>query len=222
MAFSPQPLNQTEYAIKIIKDLGNIFNDEGTRKARYAIVECEKCKTHFKLRMGSTKAKQQTTCNTCAHVTHGMTSEQLYHIWNSIKQRCYSSARKDYRKYGAKGVTMCSEWKDDPIAFINWCKANGWSSDKVIDKDIKSSQLGINPPIYSPETITFVTVQENAEAANAKQVKQFSLDGSYIATYDSCTKAALSLGKSKISKSSIANCCRGTTKTAFGFKWEFV
>ena len=222
MAFKPQPLNQTEYSIKIIEDLGNIFNDEGTRKARFAIVECAQCKTHFKLRMGSTKAKQQTKCITCSTTKHGTTSDPLYAIWNSIKQRCYSPARKDYIKYGAKGVTMCDEWKNDPKAFIEWCKANGWSSDKVIDKDIKSAQLGINPPIYSPETVTFVTTQENSEAANAKQVKQFTLDGVYLATYDSCTKAALSIGKPKSAKANIANCCRGIANTSFGFKWEFV
>lgn len=222
MAFKPQPLNQTEYSIKIIEDLGNIFNDEGTRKARFAIVECAQCKTHFKLRMGSAKAKQQTKCITCSITKHGTTSDPLYAIWNGIKQRCYSPARKDYTKYGAKGVTMCDEWKNDPKAFIEWCKANGWSSDKVIDKDIKSAQLGINPPIYSPKTVTFVTTQENAEAANAKQVKQFTLDGVYLATYDSCTKAALSIGKPKSAKANIANCCRGIANTSFGFKWEFV
>ena len=32
MSFTPQPLNQTEYSIKIVKDLGNIFNDEGTNR----------------------------------------------------------------------------------------------------------------------------------------------------------------------------------------------
>lgn len=221
MAFIAKPLNQTEYSIKIIEDLGNIFNDEGTRKARFAIVECSNCNKHFKLRMGSTKAKQQTKCITCSITKHGVYADPLYAIWNGIKQRCYSEARKDYSKYGAKGVTMCDEWKDDPKAFITWCNENGWSPDKVIDKDIKSKELGISPPIYSPDTITFVTTQENAEAANAKKVKQFTLDGIYLATYDSCVKAALSLGKSKVAKSNIANCCRGVNHTAFGFKWEF-
>ena len=221
MAFSLKPLNQSEYSMAIVEDLGITFNSDQTRKSRYAIVECTECKSHFKLRMGSTKAKEQTRCITCALTKHGTCSDPLYAIWNGIKQRCYSPARKDFHKYGGKGVTMCDEWKDNPKLFIDWCRDNGWTPDKVVDKDIKSKLLGINPPIYSPETITFVSIQENAEAANSKLVKQYDLQDNYIATYDSCTKAALSLGKPKSAKSAIANCCRGVTKSSFGFKWAF-
>lgn len=222
MAFTIKPLDETQYSIKIIKDLGIIPTPSGTRKARFALVECAECKSHFKLRMGSTKAKQQTICGSCSSTSHGLYKEPLYAIWNGIKQRCYSPARKDYPRYGGIGVTMCDEWKDGPTEFINWCKANNWSSDKVIDKDIKCRELGISPGIYSPETISFISTQENAEEANAKKVAQYSLTGEYIATYDSCTKAALSLGKPKIAKSNIANCCRGVAHTAYAFKWKFV
>ena len=69
--------------------------------------------------------------------------------------------------------------------------------------------------------ITFITATENAKAASAKKVTQFSLDGTPLSIHDSCTEAALSLGKSKTAKSSIANCCRGITNTAFGFIWKF-
>lgn len=222
MAFQPKPLDQTQYAITIIKDLGMQPTPSGIRKARFALVECSSCHNHFKLRMGSTKAKQQTKCSTCTFTKHGTCKDPLYAIWNGIKQRCYATSRKDYSKYGGKGVTMCNEWKNDPQAFITWCKSNGWTKDKVIDKDIKCRELGITPAIYSPETITFVTTQENAEEANAKQVKQFTKDGDYLATYDSCTKAALSIGKPKTAKSNIANCCRGVNHTAFGYVWKFV
>ena len=222
MAFKQQPLDQTQYSMKIIQDLGNIDTPSKTRKARYAIMECNNCKSHFKVRVGSTKSKQQTTCIDCANLKHNLSTDPLYAIWNGIKQRCYSSSRKDYHKYGGKGVTMCDEWKDSPIAFIQWCKANGWTPGTHIDKDIKSQELGIYPPIYSPETLSFVTPEQNIQAATEKKVQQYTLDGVLLSTHDSCTKAALALGKPKSFKSSIANCARGVTKSSLGFIWKFV
>lgn len=221
MAFIQQPLNQEEYKIKIITDLGRISPTESGIPARYAICECSKCKTHFRLRMGSTKAKQQEVCIDCSISKHNIGTTPLYAIWNGIRQRCYNPKRKDYPRYGGLGVTMCDEWKDDPLAFYNWCLANGWTSDLVVDKDIKCRELSISPAIYSPNTISFITVQQNCKEANAKQVDQYDFDGNLITTHDSCTEAALSLGKPKASKSSIANAARGVTNSAFGFKWKY-
>jgi hypothetical protein len=217
----PKPLKQEEYSMKIIEDLGLIPTPSGTRNARFAIVECTKCKKHFKIRMGSKAAKNQSACIDCNKTKHGLYKEPLYAIWNGIKQRCYSPKRKDYPKYGGKGVTVCDEWKDDVGAFISWCKSNGWSPDKVIDKDIKSKELGISPAVYGPDTVTFVSAQENAEAANAKKVMQFTKEGEYVNTYDSNVKAAIAMGKPGSSKSSIANCARGLTKSAFGYVWKY-
>lgn len=223
MKFTQHPLNPDSYIMKLIKDEGNVPSKTNpNRSYRHAIFECPICLTHFSARATGAKAKTQTSCGNCSRKTHEASKEPLYAIWNGIKQRCYSPARKDYHKYGGKGVTMCEEWKDDPREFITWCKNNGWKPELVIDKDIKSKQLGINPPIYSPETISFITTQENAKAANGKQVEQLSIiDGTVINIFDTTVEAALALGKPKAAKSSIANCCRGITHTAFGFKWRY-
>lgn len=222
MAFKQQPLKQEDYKMKIITDLGRTTaTDASTNLARYAIFECTKCNTHFKARCGGLAAKKQETCNDCTKSKRNTYKHPLYAIWNGIKQRCYNPKRKDYRKYGAKGVTMCDDWKNDVESFFDWCINNGWKQELVIDKDIKSRELGISPAMYSPETITFITIQKNAEEANAKSVIQTSLNDDFIFEHISCVQAALSLGKPKTSKSSIANCCRGIQKTAFGFKWKY-
>lgn len=116
---------------------------------------------------------------------------------------------------------MFEGWKNNPQAFIDFCIENGWTKDKVIDKDIKCRELNIVPAIYAPITLSFITVQENAEEANAKAVLKYDTEGNFIAEYPSCVKAALALGKPKQAKSSIANCCRGLNKTSFGFVWKY-
>ncbi len=220
MAFKQQPLVQTEYAMTIIKDLGRTTATEHTTAlARYAIFECTECKTHFKARCGGKAAKLQRTCKNCTEGT-GVVYHPLYAIWNGIKQRCYNPKRKDYKRYGAVGVTMCNEWKDDVDAFYLWCIGNGWKPELVIDKDIKCRELGITPAVYSPDTISFISARENAEEASAKEVNMYTLKGEYLRTFTSCVRAAESVNKPK-GKSNIANCCRKISKSAYGYVWKY-
>lgn len=52
-----------------------------------------------------------------------------------------------------------------------------------------------------------------------KTVKQFDLDGKYIATYPSTTMAGEQF--SKHASSSIARACRGEYEVSYGYKWEY-
>jgi len=36
----------------------------------------------------------------------------LYGVWNSLMQRCYNPNRESYKDYGARGITVSTEWKD--------------------------------------------------------------------------------------------------------------
>ncbi len=211
------PLDKNNYKMKLIKDLGMI-STKTKQKVRMATFECIKCKKDFNARALNPAAYIQTKCYECTLNYKKTTLHKLYPVWNGIKQRCYSIKRKDYKKYGAIGVTMCDEWKNDAQAFIDWCENNGWRDGLVIDKDILCKKLNINPKIYAPHTISFITIQQNAEEANAKQVIQYSLDNKELARFDSARKAGNSVG---VNKSCIANACRGITKTSVGFIWKY-
>lgn len=218
--FKQKPLNQTEFVMKIVTDLGQISHN-GSKVARYAVFECPKCNKHFTARATGKSARQQASCQLCTRNPDQTTKHPLYAVWNGIRQRCYNPKRKDYKNYGGKGVSMSDHWINDAKAFIDFCVANGWVEGLVVDKDIKSRELGINPSMYAPETLSFITPQQNSEEALAKCVLQYGLDGTFIAKHASCVQAALSLGKPASTKSSIANCCRGLNKTSLGFVWKY-
>jgi len=91
-----------------------------------------------------------------SHETH-----RAYQIYRGIMTRCYNQSDRSYKHYGAKGVTICDAWKDDPKAFVNWAISAGCAKGLHLDKDIKSKKLGINPPIYSPETCQWISAQKN-------------------------------------------------------------
>ena len=84
-----------------------------------------------------------------------------YRAYRGMMSRCYDTNCPDYRWYGALGVTVCDEWKDNPEAFVKWSLENGWAKGLHIDKDILSNAKGIHPHIYSPETCQWVDARTN-------------------------------------------------------------
>jgi hypothetical protein len=52
--------------------------------------------------------------------THGATvggkqcapPSKPYIVWNAMKQRCINPNNKNYKHYGAKGITVCNRWLD--------------------------------------------------------------------------------------------------------------
>lgn len=62
------------------------------------------------------------------------TRSRLHRIWQGVKSRCDNPHTASYRKYGAKGITICNEWKDDYAAFKTWALSNGYADNLTIDR----------------------------------------------------------------------------------------
>ena len=72
-----------------------------------------------------------------------------------MKQRCYNPNSIGYKYYGAKGVSVCDEWKNDFLNFYNWAIKNGYSDNLTIDR--------INPfGNYEPSNCRWATYKEQA------------------------------------------------------------
>lgn len=41
-----------------------------------------------------------------------------YSTWSGIKRRCYNKNVLEYKRYGAKGITMCKRWKNSYLSFL--------------------------------------------------------------------------------------------------------
>ena len=65
---------------------------------------------------------------------HGLKNTRLYRIWLQIKNRCFNSNTNRYRDYGARGITVCDEWRNDFKAFYDWAMNNGYSDELTIDR----------------------------------------------------------------------------------------
>lgn len=92
-----------------------------------------------------------------------------YRVYMGIMSRCYDPNSANYKHYGARGVTVAAEWKDNPEAFVTWALENGWKQELAIDKDILSDKLNIHPHVYSPETCQWISSLENSRYANDRR-----------------------------------------------------
>ena len=98
---------------------------------------------------------------------HGDYKSKLYHIHHSMFCRCYNHKDMAYKWYGAKGITVCEEWKEYS-KFKEWATHNGYKEGLSIDR-IDSDKN------YCPENCRWVTLQEQAK--NKKEIQRFEYKG---------------------------------------------
>lgn len=67
---------------------------------------------------------------------HGLYKDRIYFIYHSMKQRCLNKKCNQYKNYGARGITICSEWLGENgfVNFSNWAFENGYADDLSIDR----------------------------------------------------------------------------------------
>ena len=63
-------------------------------------------------------------------------SHRLYAIYTHMIGRCYKSDRDNYKYYGAKGISVCDEWKQlhGAYYFIGWALKNGYKEGLTLDR----------------------------------------------------------------------------------------
>ena len=87
--------------------------------------------------------------------THNLSKSKLYYVWYNMKNRCYKTTNREYKRYGARGVIICDEWKDDIVAFYNWATNNGYKDGLTIDR------INVDGN-YEPNNCRFITPYEQS------------------------------------------------------------
>lgn len=149
----------------------------------------------------------------------------LYSKWASMLDRCYNPNSDAYKDYGAKGIYVSEDWHNfanyvkDVSLMENFHTMLANPTEWHLDKDRSGSLL------YSRDTCSIINRQENNELRKGeksmKEVRQYTLDGRYIATFKSEAEAGLAIGKGINGKNLIGRCCRKEIKSAYGFYWTF-
>ncbi len=92
---------------------------------------------------------------------HGYSHTRIDNIYKSMIDRCFNPHNIKYPSYGAKGIVVCEEWRNDKKAFFEWAFSHGYREDLTIDRI--DSLKG-----YSPENCRWVDyiVQNNHRKSN--------------------------------------------------------
>lgn len=98
--------------------------------------------------------------------------KRVYRLWYGMVRRCLDETNISYSTYGAKGVTVCSQWlkfaqfAHDCLSlpgFKEW-EASTRPREWHLDKDLRGSGL-----LYGPESCCFIRGRDNVGLANRKR-----------------------------------------------------
>lgn len=88
---------------------------------------------------------------------------KLYERWLGMRERCYSKKSVHYQNYGARGIKMCDEWKNNYLLFKEWALNNGFDTTLSIDR------IDVNGD-YCPENCRWAT---NEQQQNNKRNNKY-------------------------------------------------
>lgn len=99
---------------------------------------------------------------------HGLNRHPLAQAWRNMVSRCHKPSDISYSRYGARGISVCDEWRNSIIAFYNWAIGNGWQEGLSIDRIDNDGN-------YEPSNCRWATYFQ--QAANTRRSRPITING---------------------------------------------
>lgn len=141
-----------------------LYQVENRGKNRFWRCRCE-CGTEKDVRAGNLLQHISLSCgcarneNTSkANSTHGLSQTRLYQCYHAMVKRCFDTNDKSYKRYGAKGITVCPEWLGEHgfERFAEWALSHGYTDFLTLDR--YPNQKGN----YEPSNCRWATAKQQA------------------------------------------------------------
>lgn len=147
----------------IRKNIGKYLNITGLRSGKLIVIspshqvdkhywwkcKCD-CGNEVIIAGQRLRDKKTQSCGCITKTQNGLSTSLTYRSWKSMIQRCYDTKVPHYKRYGAKGITVCERWQKSFLNFLedmgerhkgmtldrmnstgNYCKENcRWATNK--------------------------------------------------------------------------------------------
>lgn len=124
---------------------------------------------------------------------HGKRHSRLYSIWANMKNRCHLESSTEYKRYGARGIHVCPEWRDNFQTFYNWAMENGYQDNLTLERIENNGN-------YEPANCRWATTKE--QNRNTRRTRYLTYGGKTqcIADWADETGLSQSLIRQRIEK----------------------
>jgi hypothetical protein len=83
---------------------------------RMGLFEC-RCGNEFEDYLHRVKSSKTRNCGCIRRKQNGVSKHPLSNRYFDMLERCYNKNNPRYRSYGARGISVCQEWRDDPFKY---------------------------------------------------------------------------------------------------------
>lgn len=108
------------------------FHHSNKYKMTYWLCKCD-CGNEKVISRGGLTSGDNVSCG-CYHKEHaheygkmhGLSRTKLYSVWSGMIQRCTNAKAQNYDRYGARGISVCDEWRNDFKSFYDLAIGSGY------------------------------------------------------------------------------------------------
>ena len=146
-----------------------------------------------------------------------------------MRRRCYSKSFDSYKYYGAKGIKVDDEWKDDFNSFAHWAYNNGGYYDQPKETcygDLLSIDRIDSKKNYFASNCQFIIQRKNSgksmvgkESYNRKRIVVWNDEKEFKKEY-ACQKYACE--ELNLNQSALSLVANGKRKLHKGYKAQYI
>lgn len=149
-----------------------VVQERAPNKGKFTAWRCLcDCGVTTESQANNLKSGKSTSCG-CGRVRHGHSrgrnQSDTYQTWRNMVRRCTDPSNKDFKNYGARGITFCSRW----LRFDNFLEDMGEKPDGL------TLERKDNDGPYSPENCKWATRFEQRH--NRRDAAKSALTGEHI------------------------------------------